>query len=78
MRLGKMFSVEAIAKHNRGGRAGRASLPKRTRRAVLPEREISVGSRVPRDRNGGGFAIACVECVQKPESLMLSEELALI
>ena len=69
MRLGRMFSVEAIAKHNHGGRAGRAS---------LPEREISVGSRVPRDCNGGGFAIACVECVQKPESLMLSEELALI
>ena len=48
MRLGKMFSVEAIAKHNHGGRAGRAS---------LPEREISVGSRVPRDSNGEGFAI---------------------
>ena len=48
MRLGKMFSVEAIAKPNHGGRAGRAS---------LPERAGMVGSRVPRDSNGEGFAI---------------------
>ena len=39
---------KAIAKPNHGGRAGRAS---------LPERAGMVGSRVPRDRNGEGFAI---------------------